>query len=197
MTIAARGRIPLPAGGRQAMHAGPVTFGLFFMTSRAFRGFGGDIVVRMFEGNIAVATGAGIGAMHRSGQFGFIHKQPDGFAGGVGLVESLVGVAVEAGAVLNVSAESAEDGGCERAQGNAQASKTVTHASKRWAGIINFALPDLPIYSLFLRNSGRQKRAKRSICELQMLTWVSAEDSGWDSIPRTGKVLPVVNVTRA
>jgi len=129
--------------------------------------------------------------MDRSGELGFIHKQPDRFAGGVGFIKGFVGVTVEAGAVLNFSAESAEAEGYERAQGNAQASETVTHAVKAWARVINFALHDLLIYSLFLRNSERLNRLA------QMLTWVSAEDSGWGSTARTGRVLPMVKVTRA
>ena len=146
------------------MNTGPVTFGLLFMASRAVRGFGRQIIVRVFERNVDVAADAGIGPMDGGGELGFVDIEPKGFACGVSFVESFVRVTVQAGAVLNLRTKSADDEGHERAQGSAQASETVTHAAEASACVINFALPALLIFSLFLFNSDGQKNAKNFRC---------------------------------
>ena len=57
------------------------------------------IVVRVLGGNVRVAIRAGIGLVDGGLEPGFIHEQGDFFAGGVGLGERLVGMAIQAGAV--------------------------------------------------------------------------------------------------
>ena len=55
-----------------------------------------QIVIGMFYRKVGMATGAGIGFVDGGAELGFVNKKPEGLAGGIGLEESLVGVAFEA-----------------------------------------------------------------------------------------------------
>src|ERR1035438_4246263 len=57
------------------------------------------IVIRVLGSNVRVAIGASIGLVERGLELGFIHEQRDFFAGGIGLGERLIGMALQAGAV--------------------------------------------------------------------------------------------------
>ena len=99
MTIRTAGR----AGSTQRMthtvYAGGVLFGGLIVASSAIDRLGREVVVRVFARDIRVAAGASVGAMHRRRKFRLIDKQPNRFAGRVGLVESFIGMAFEAGGV--------------------------------------------------------------------------------------------------
>ena len=84
----------------QGMHAGVVAFGQALVTTGAVDRLGGDIVIGMFVRHVAVATGAGVGAVGRGFQPGGVHVERLGLAVGIGLGEGLVLVAKEAIAVL-------------------------------------------------------------------------------------------------
>ena len=57
------------------MDARRIAFSLRGMTTCAVRWFRPQIIVRMFQANVCVATSARIGLMNGSGQLGQIHKQ--------------------------------------------------------------------------------------------------------------------------
>lgn len=85
------------------MHTGAIAFGLFLMANRALGCPSRHIVVGVFGGDIAVATGAGIGPVDGSAQLAFIDKQGNGFARSVGFVQGFIRVAVQAGAILDLA----------------------------------------------------------------------------------------------
>ena len=101
MAIAASGRV-LPAfGGGDAVDARAVAFGLLRVAARAIDGEGRNIVIRMFDSDIGMATGAGIGLVDGGGEFGNIHKQRNLFARGVGFAQRFVRVTIQTGTVLD------------------------------------------------------------------------------------------------
>ena len=101
VAVAAGGGAFLPCGRREAMSTGAVVFGLPGVATGASGGLRRDIVIRMLGGDVGVTIGAGVGLMDGSGDFGLIDEQRDFFAGGIGLSERLVCVALEAGTVLD------------------------------------------------------------------------------------------------
>ena len=85
---------------RATMHTRAVTDGLAFVALTTLDGFGGEVVVGMFVGEIAVATDARIGAMRGVGQLGLIHKEENLFSGSVGLRQGFVRVTIQTITVL-------------------------------------------------------------------------------------------------
>jgi hypothetical protein len=81
------------------VNAGGVVLAWLFVTLGAIDRFGCDIVVGVFRGEVCVTTGASVGSVNGCLEPGFIHEQGNPFAGGVGFVKGLVGVALQAGAV--------------------------------------------------------------------------------------------------
>jgi hypothetical protein len=49
----------------------------------------------MFDRDVRMTTGASISLVHRPGHFGFIHEQWDADTGSIGLIQRLIGVAVQ------------------------------------------------------------------------------------------------------
>src|SRR4051812_44077896 len=101
MAIAANGGAEVATADGHAMHAGSVTFGLFPVALRAVDRLGGEIIVRMLDREISMATRAGIRPMNRDGQFGEVHEHRDFATGRVRAGEGLVAVTLHAGAVLD------------------------------------------------------------------------------------------------
>ena len=62
-----------------------------------------DVVIGVLVRDVGVAACAGIGLVDRGGKLGHIHEQGEFFAGGVGLGQRLIGVAIQAGAVLDLT----------------------------------------------------------------------------------------------
>ncbi len=162
VAIAAPGGLLLSAGQGQPMDACAVALGLLLMAFGAARRLRPDVVIRVFEGNIAVATGAGIRLMDRSRQLRLIHKQRNALPGGVGLEQGLVRVTIQAGAILDFSAERGSGKGGQqepRSQDARQGFSSDAHTSLSSGWHREFALHCLPFASLFLR---RQSSSSRS-----------------------------------
>ena len=101
VTVLARRGIQPPLRPRQTVDAGAVALGLLLVALLAIGRLRRDVVIRVLRGDVGVAACAGVGLMDRSGELGHIHKERDLFAGGVGLGERLIPVALQAGAVLD------------------------------------------------------------------------------------------------
>src|SRR5271166_2958938 len=101
MAVAASGRAQVAIAEGDAMHARAVAVRLLRMASRAIRRFCGHIVIGMFAREVRMATGAGVGAMDGRGELRHVHVKRYDTAGGVGLDEGRVVMAVEAFAVLD------------------------------------------------------------------------------------------------
>lgn len=99
VAINATGRARGPELMAYSVNAGRVIPGLRLVTTAAVDRLGGDIVVRVFGGQISMATGAGVRFVDISAKSGFIYKQRDCLAGGVGFKERFVRMTLEAGAV--------------------------------------------------------------------------------------------------
>ena len=85
----------------QTMDTGAIAFSLPLMALSALYFPGGNIIVRMLDRQVGMATGAGIRFVRGGSQFGRINKQRNGFAGGVGFEKGLIGMTIEAGAVFD------------------------------------------------------------------------------------------------
>ena len=101
VTVTAGRGILSPLCQRQAVDAGPVALRLRFVALLAVGRLGGDVVVGVLDGDVGVAARAGIGLVDRERDLGDIDEEGDLFAGGIGLGQRLIRVAIEAGAVLN------------------------------------------------------------------------------------------------
>ena len=101
VTVTASRRVLSPLRQCQAVDAGPIAFGLSFVARLAVGRLGRDIVVRMLPGDVGVAARAEVGLVDGSREFGHINEQGDLFAGGIGLGQRLVRVALQASAVLD------------------------------------------------------------------------------------------------
>jgi len=96
VTIGTTGRAGCAQRMAHAVDTGGVLFGRFFVAGGAVDRFGRHVVVRMLGRDVRVATGAGVGAMHRSCKFRFIDKEPDRLAGRVGFIQRFIGMAFQA-----------------------------------------------------------------------------------------------------
>ena len=64
VTVTASRSVVFASRGSEAMDAGAVTLRLLFVAFGAIRGLRRHVIVGMLESNIAMTTGARIGAMH-------------------------------------------------------------------------------------------------------------------------------------
>ena len=119
MAIAASGRVFPAFGGGNAVKAGAVAFGLLRVAACAIDGPGRNIVIRMFDGDIGMATGAGIGLVDGGGEFGNIHKQRNLPARGVGFAQRLIRVTIQTGTVFDCFGRG-EGQGREQGESHAQ-----------------------------------------------------------------------------
>ena len=101
---------------RQAVDAGVIAFGLLLMADGAVDRLQMDIIVGMFDGDVGMATDAGVRFMGRSLQFGFIDEQGNGFAGGVGNGQSPVRVTIQTIAVLQTAQCRQDASQCQEAE---------------------------------------------------------------------------------
>ena len=90
----------MPRLGRQTMHAGVVAVSLFLVAGGAMDALQRDVVIRMLDRDIGVATKAGVGFVGGGLQLGFIHEQRNGMPGGVSDGKRLIGVTIQAITVL-------------------------------------------------------------------------------------------------
>ena len=97
---AGRGVLP-PLRQGQTVDAGAVALGLLLVALLAVGRLRRDVVVRVLGRDVRVAACAGVGLVDGGRELGHIDEQGDLFAGGVGLGQRLVRVAVQAGAVLD------------------------------------------------------------------------------------------------
>ena len=101
VAVAAVRRAFLPLGQGKAMNAGAVARRLFHMARSAIGRLRRDVVVGVLARDVRVATRAGVSLVDGGGELGQIDKQGNLLAGGIGLGERLISVALQAGAVLN------------------------------------------------------------------------------------------------
>src|SRR6516225_12448853 len=99
MTIGTARRAGSPQGMTHTVDAAGVLFGGPIVATGAVDRLGRNVVVRMFRRDIGMTTGTRVGAMDRRRKFRFIDKEPDRLARSVGLVQTFVGMAFEAGRV--------------------------------------------------------------------------------------------------
>jgi hypothetical protein len=65
------------------------------MTGGAVHRPGRLVIIGMFDGYASVATDAVVGFVDRRLQFGRVHKEGDGFAGGIGFEQGVVAVTIQ------------------------------------------------------------------------------------------------------
>src|SRR5262245_2218587 len=75
MTMLARVRIRAACLQSQPVHARAITLGLALMTDAAIDRLGGEVVIRMFDRDIGMTTGASVGSVRRAGQLRWIDKE--------------------------------------------------------------------------------------------------------------------------
>jgi hypothetical protein len=150
VAVLATGRIRAPGFPGQPMHAGPVTFGLPFVAGAAIHGFGGQVVIRVLDRDVSVATGAGIGLMRRGRELERIDEQRDFLARRVGLRERFVRVTFQADAVPDFLGPGCR-GGYQAKQGCANEERNPgTHTSKASGQAFGKALRVLAIIAQIL-----------------------------------------------
>lgn len=110
MAIPACRRIRLPRLQCQTVDTGAITVCLSWVTRRTIHGLENLVVVWMGRGNIRMTTNARIGGVGRCGQLRLIHKEGNGFPGGIGFEKSIVGMTVQAVTVFQTRHE------CERSE---------------------------------------------------------------------------------
>lgn len=101
MAVLADGRVEPTLSAGQSMHAGAITLRLAAVAFGTVHRFGRDIIIRMAGGNVRMTTGASVGSMTGSRQFGGIDKEGNDFSGGVGGGQRFVGMTIEASAVFD------------------------------------------------------------------------------------------------
>jgi len=122
MAVAARRRIVMPGAQRLAMNARIKTIRLAGVTKPAVDRFDRLVVVRMPNGDIGMASDAGVGLMRGQLQFGRIHKERDSLAGGIGFDQRVIAVAIEAIAIIQTGE------GRHRQEQGEQQKETAIHA---------------------------------------------------------------------
>jgi len=85
-----------------AVDAGRVFSSLFFVATSAIDPLGRDVVVRVFDRQVGMASCTGVCFVDRSQEPGLINEQGKDITSGVGFEEGLVRMAVETSAVLDL-----------------------------------------------------------------------------------------------
>ena len=81
------------------MDAGRIIIRRMLVTIGAVRGPGRDTVIRVFCGDIRVATGTGVRVVNGSNKFSLVNEERNFFAELICFREGFVGVAIQAGAI--------------------------------------------------------------------------------------------------
>ena len=102
MAITTIGRVQLAIRQSYAVHAQAVAFGLFLVADPAIDRLGRQVIVRMLERNITVATRAAVRAVDRCRKLRQVHKAGNLFPCGIGSSQRLFRMTFHASAVLDL-----------------------------------------------------------------------------------------------
>jgi len=127
MAVLARRRVVVARLQRQAVDAGVVALRLPRMALRTSHLPRRLVVIGMLGRETGVATDASIGSVRRQFQFGRVHEQGNRLAGGVGLKERVVAVAVKTVAVFKPGQ-----------RGRCRQHKSQCHQPSKFIHIFNF-----------------------------------------------------------
>jgi hypothetical protein len=117
VAVAARGRIIVSGFQGEAMHAGGEAFGLPGVATPTVHQSHGFVIIGMFGGDIRMTTDAIVGFVCGQFQLRRIDEQGNRLAGGIGLEQGVIPVAIEAITVLHAGKNRHD---CEQDQGNQQ-----------------------------------------------------------------------------